>query len=379
MSSRKTGKTVGIDASRANRSRKTGVEWYAHHVIQALKRIVPPEFAVTLYSEEDLRDQLADLPRGWHSRALRWPPRRLWTQARLSWEMLVSPPDALFVPAHVLPLVSPKRTIITLHDVAFVEHPEAYRPLGRAYLRLMYAIAVRKARILTVSEFSKREIVRLFKADPARVDVAHLGVDHDRYRPVPADQAETVARRYGIKGPYFLFVGRLERKKNLFGLLAAFRAYKRLHPGDTQLVLIGSRGYGGDEALAAFAGEPAARDVRELGYAAQEDMAALYSGALALVFPSWYEGFGLPVLEAFACRTPVITSNVASLPEIAGDAARYVDPADIDGIAAAMREVVDDRALRERLIAAGAARCAEFTWERTARETWEAIIRLLEK
>lgn len=372
------GPLIGIDASRANRRERTGVEWYAYHLIQRLKDVIPDGFRVALYSEEPLRDGLERLPSRWESRVLGWPPRRLWTQGRLSWEMLVHPPDLLFVPAHVIPTVTPKRTLTTLHDVAFMTLPGAYRPAGKAYLELMYRHAVRRARILTVSAFSKGEIVRVFGADPSRVDVTPLGYDEERFGPANEDDIAARLAKLGIRRPYFLFVGRLEAKKNLRGILAAFRSYKASRPGDSaSLVLVGKPGYGYDAEMRTMGDERGS--VIEKGYVAADDMRFLYAGATALVFPSRYEGFGIPLLEAFACRTPVIASDRTSLPEIAGEAALYVNPDDHDGIAAAMARLADDATLRADLVAKGATRLAGFSWRTTAERTWNVLREMLEK
>lgn len=370
---------IGIDASRANVSVRTGIEWYAYNVIQELKDVIPATVRVALYSREPLQDGLEDLPKNWESRVLSWPPRYLWTQARLSWEMLVRPPDLLFVPAHVIPMMLPRRTVTTVHDVAFMAEPQAYGDGGRAYLRFATAQAVRRAEILTVSEFSKKEIIERFNASAECVTVSPLGYDASLYRPVPRDEAAKRAAKYEIHDPYFLFVGRLERKKNLAGLLRAFHEFKEKRGPDdrTALVLVGKRGRGFAEAMDVIKDCEAEGFVHELGYVPQEDLPYLYAGAAAFVFPSWYEGFGLPVIEAFACGAPVIASSSASLPEIAEEAALYVDPANTASIADAMRRVVEDADLRGRLIEAGLLRAAQFSWRRTAELAWQTLEKTL--
>jgi glycosyltransferase involved in cell wall biosynthesis len=369
--------TIGIDASRANRSQRTGVEWYAFHLIQRLKTIVPSEFRVLLYSEEPLRDGLEKLPPNWESRVLRWPPRRLWTQGRLSLEMLMRPPHLLFVPAFVPPMLTPKRVLTTLHDVAFVPMPQAYKLLGRMYLRLMYHVSLWAGRILTVSEFSKREIIKYFHAKPEQITVTPLGFDADRYHvPTEAEVADCLGR-YGVTQPYFVFVGRLETKKNLRGLLEAFRRYRQERPNeDTKLVLVGKPGHGFDQDMRSMGGD-IRQKVLQLGYVAPEDMSAVYGGAVAFVFASHYEGFGIPLLEAFATGTPVIGSSVTSIPEIAGDAALYVDPKDPKEIARAMARLADDAALRDSLRQKGFVRAKEFSWDKTAERTWEVMRNML--
>jgi len=243
---------IGIDASRANASQRTGVEWYAFNVIQGLKKAVPAGRRVVLYSKEPLRDGLEDLPPNWESRVLAWPPRRFWTQLRLSWEMLRRPPDLLFVPAHALPLVLPRRSATTVHDVAFMALPKAYGRLERVYHRLTARFAVKRARLLlTVSDFSKAETLKYFGADPDRIVVTPLGYDRAVYGPAgDAAAAAKVLKRYHIGGPYFLFIGRLEAKKNLAGLLRAFTVFLEKYDAGRgfKLVLVGKRGLGYEDA-----------------------------------------------------------------------------------------------------------------------------------
>ncbi len=372
-------RVIAIDASRANRPQRTGVEWYAFHLIQRLKTVIPSEYRVLLYSEEPLGDGLEQLPANWESRVLRWPPRRLWTQGRLSWEMLVRPPDLLFVPAFVPPMLTPKRVLTTLHDVAFVPMPRAYKLLGRWYLRLMYHVSLWAGQVLTVSEFSKKEIIKYFHARPERITVTPLGFDADRYHEPSAGEVTSCLKRYGVTEPYFVFVGRLETKKNLRGLLEAFRLYRRQRPyEDAKLVLVGKPGHGFEDDMRAM-GDDIRDKVLQLGYVAPEDMSAIYGGAVAFVFASHYEGFGIPLLEAFAAGTPVIGSDSTSIPEIAGDAALYVDPNDHAGIARAMARMADDTALRESLRQKGFARVTDFSWDKTAAATWEVMRKMLAK
>ncbi len=371
---------IGIDASRANVAKRTGVEWYAFYLIQELKQLIPDSYQVVLYSREPLTYGLEKFPAHWESRVLAWPPKFLWTQMRLSFEMLIHPPDILFSPVHVLPLLLPKHAIVTVHDVAFMARREAYGFFGMLYLMLMTWYATWRAHILTVSEFSKSEIVKFFGADPMRMTTTPLGFDTSTFGHVSKETIVTVTRRHEIIDPYFLFVGRLEKKKNLAGLLRAFRIFKEQHDANDsyRLVLIGKRGRGYDEAMQEIAGSEVGASVRELGYVAQEDIPALYAGATAFVFPSFYEGFGLPVLEAFASGTPVITSHATSLPEVAGNGALYVDPAAPQAIAGAMRRLIADHGLREWLISCGRARANAFTWRATAEKTWEALVKAAE-
>jgi len=372
---------IGIDASRANARQRTGTEWYAFNLIQELKAVIPDTVRVVLYSKDELRDGLEQLPPNWESRILRWRPGRFWTQMRLSWEMLRRPPDLLFVPAHALPLVLPERCVTTIHDVAFMARPKAYGFFERLYHRFAAGYAVDRADLLlTVSEFSRAETIKYFGADPAKVAVTPLGFDTRSYRPVTNQGTlDNVLGRYNIRRPYFLFVGRLESKKNLAGLLHAYRIFRDKFDVSRgyKLVLVGKKGIGYEAAWRGGIISPALRrDVIETGYVCSEDSKYLYAGATALVFPSWYEGFGLPLLEAWACRTPVIASRLASIPEVGGDAVLYVDPSEPEEIAQAMDSISQDQGLRKELVEKGQQRVGGFTWRKTAESTWIRLSQL---
>lgn len=373
-------RTIGIDVSRANVTKRTGVEWYAWHLIQEFKTLIPQDVRVLLYSREPLLADFGRLPPNWEVRVLGWPPKRLWTQARLSWEMLVRPPDLLFVPVHVMPLLLPRRRVITLHDVAFVPHPEAYSRPERRYqaFAVRYA-AWRASTVLTISEFSKSELMKYFSVPERKLAVTPLGCEPEKFTPPPPEAFAASLERLHLAGHrYFLYVGRIEAKKNVVGLLRAYRKYRETESDPLLLVLVGKPGFGGEEAFGLISGDSVLREsVVCLGYAESGDLRALYAGAAAFLFPSWYEGFGLPVLEAMAAGTPVVAAKAASLPEVCGEAALLVAPEDEAGWVAAMKTVSTDAPLRARLAAAGHDRVSRYSWRTTAELTWNRISSLL--
>ena len=366
---------IGIDASRAVTARPTGTEVYSQRVIEALLALDSPHrFRLYLRSAPpagafpgaDLR--LIPLP-------------RLWTHLRLSWEMARRPPDVLFIPAHVLPLVHPRASLVTVHDLGYLHFPEAHPWRQRLYLDLSTRWNARTAaHILADSEATKSDLVACYGIPPDKITVAYPGCD-ESLAPVrnPAT-IEAVKARYGITGDYFLYLGTLQPRKNLSRLITAFATHPPSHPitqppspPAPQFILAGKRGWLYDDLFA---------QVRRLGlegrmifpgYVPDEDKAALLSGALAFVFPSLYEGFGLPVLEAQACGCPVITSATSSLPEVAGDAALLVDPGDTAAIAAGLRRIATDSALRESLIERGLANVRRFSWAACAQSIMSVI------
>ncbi len=368
---------IGIEASRANRLQKTGVEWYAYHVIQRMK--LDPEAAKhswLLYTNDPLSMGLERGPANWHESRLEWPPKYLWTQARLSVEMKQRPPEVLFVPAHVLPRFAPKRSVVTVHDVGFHRFPELYTKAQRAYHEWSTKDIVKHgARIITVSEFCKREIMECYGAKEDQIVVTYLGVEHDRYRPISAEQSQTVLDAYGLQQPYILFVGRLDEKKNILCLIEAFKRYQAEAKDELNLVLAGRPANGSDRIMQAVKASGCAEQIYMLGYVPEADKPALLSGALAYVQPSFYEGFGLPPLEAMACGTPVISSSTTCLPEILGDGnALYFDPADADALAAHIKTLVRDDALRASLSKRGLSWAPQFSWAKTARQTLQSLV-----
>lgn len=363
---------IGIDASRANSAHRTGTEWYSYHVIQELKSIIPSAYQVVLYSKEPLRDDLAELPAQWKSRVLRWPPRFLWTQFRLSLEMVIAPPDLLYVPAHTIPIVHPRRVVTVVHDVGFERHTELYGLCERAYHRFAVRFALKHAsEILTVSAFTKQEIEQVFHASGENIFVIPNGLN-PREHSARVEYSDTL-KRLGITQPYFFYLGRQEVKKNTPRLVEAFAAFKKQHPQPMQLVLAGSRGYGSDAVDRVIQQERLQHDVRMLGWTSEDDTQCLMEHALAFVFPSLYEGFGIPVIEAMQAGVPVLASDIPALREVAGDAALFFDPLSTESITQAMQQIVEHPDRRAQYIERGKKRAAQFSWKKTAELTWQRL------
>jgi glycosyltransferase involved in cell wall biosynthesis len=239
-------------------------------------------------------------------------------------------------------------------------------------MRWLIRRAIRHAtRIVTVSDSVRDDIVKALRVDPRRIVRIHHGVA-PRFRPAAPDAIRAFRERRGLARPYLLFVGNLEPRKNLPGLLRAFREVRRRHAGPLDLVVTGQVAWLSRPLLRDLGTEDLGESVRTTGFLPPGDLPVLYSGAEAFVFPTLGEGFGLPVLEAMACGTPVITSNLSCLPEVAGDAAVLCDPHAIDSISEAILSILTDPGRREDLVRRGLARAAGFTWERTARETLAA-------
>ena len=364
---------VAIDASRANTDQPTGVEQYALQTIQELKTILPETISVVLYSRESLRGKLAELPPNWTSKVLHWPPKRFWTQIRLSFEMLVNRPDVLFVPAHVFPIVRPQKTVMTVHDIAAHRFPESYNLFERWYSLWSARYAAHTLwKIITPSEFTKQELVDVFHADPEKIFVTPLGVDPAYKNHIETSHTHELLQKYHITKPFIMSLGRLEEKKNTSAIINAFDIVKKKH--DIQLVLAGKQGYGYDKIKDRIRLSPYASDIIETGWIEQQEAVALLDNAHIFVFPSLYEGFGLPVLEAFSCGVAVVASRGNSLEEIGEGAAIYVSAHDSDELAESIQKLLTDRELRAQLIELGYKRVKNYTWKKTAELTARIVL-----
>jgi glycosyltransferase involved in cell wall biosynthesis len=318
----------------------TGVQRYAREIVKRLKaicRIIEP-------------GAMSDGGRG-----------HLWEQAVLP---VLCRGRVLWSPCNTGPLAV-RRQVVTVHDAAFIDHPECFsRNFSRWYGWLVPRLMRRAHSVITVSEHARSRLSDVAGIDPRRIHVVPNGVD-PRFAPVDPEKMVEASRRYGITGGYILGVGSLEPRKNLAGLLRAWAMVAPRH-SDLTLALAGKPGI---SCFSKLGLPPAVPRVKWLGYVSDEDLPSLYAGARAFVFPSIYEGFGLPPLEAMACGTPVVCSGTTSLPEVVADAALQVNPHDIDSIADGILKVVEDGALRTELCRRGRARAKRYNWDDTASAT----------
>jgi glycosyltransferase involved in cell wall biosynthesis len=365
---------IGIDASRAATGQRTGTEAYALRLIRALIPLAGERgHTLRLYFND--APALDLFPAAPHIEPVVIPLRCLWTHVRLGHELRSRPPDVFFTPAHVIPVGIRCPSVATVHDLGYEHFPEAHPRRQLAYLRWSTRHNARVARrVIADSQATADDLTALYDTDPAKIAVIYPGADPELRRVSdPATLAATAAK-YAIARPYLLYLGTLQPRKNLVRLVEAF-AKSDLHKDGYALVLAGRVGWLAEPLLATVGAlPPAVRERVHLpGYVDEADKAALLSGATALVFPSLYEGFGFPVLEAMACGVPVICAGTSSLPEVAGDAALRVDPLDVAGLAAALRRVAADGELREAMIAKGYANLARFRWETAAAQTLDVL------
>ena len=367
---------IGVDASRTVAVRRTGTENYSLYLIRELLALEGAHRFRLYFNQAPQWDLL---PGAAEWRVMPFP--RLWTHLRLSWEMLADPPDLLFVPSHVLPLLHPRRSAVTVHDLGFLYHPEAHTLSQNLYLRWSTHHNARAAtRILADSQATRRDLVHHYSIPESKITVVYPGRDETLAPVTDPALLSAVRARYGLVGPYLLYVGTLHPRKNLVRLVQAFGSLLRSSADGArapmaglQLVLVGQKGWLYDDILTQVRKLGLSDRVVLTGYVPDDDLPALLSGALAFVFPSLYEGFGLPLLEAMACGTPVICSNASSLPEVAGDAALLVEPRDTDALADALARLVADEGLRRELVERGFRQMQRFSWRRCAEETLSVL------
>jgi len=295
----------------------------------------------------------------------------------LSAELRRNPVDVLHV-QYTAPPLAPCAVVVTIHDLSFEHLPETFNRRSRAQLRLTVRRTARNAaQILTLSEFSRRDVIETYGIDPDRVAVTPAAAPA-HFRPVTnATDLRRIRATYGIERDYILALGSIQPRKNLVRLINAYSSLwkERQNLAMPQLVIAGKRGWLEGETMRAAELSAAAHDIRFIGYVAEPDLPELFSGAMCFAYPSYFEGFGLPVLEAMQCGTPVIAGNRTSLPEVAGDAALLVDPFDETVIADALRNFIENPDRRNDLRVKGIERAKRFNWQQTARLTLQAYER----
>ena len=376
---------VVVDARPALDARKTGVGHYTTHLLRALPAAAPSDeiTAWYLHARGLLRPRtFFDDVAGLTEKASRFPARLFGPlSSRLGEpriERLVDL-DVLLATNFLPPATSSPGVVLVVHDLAFRRFPETAPHMDARWLRRFETWLTRAARIIVPSMSAAADLAEDFGVDPERIDAIHHGVEAHAFRPAADAAVEEARRRFGVPGPYALFVGGIEPRKNLERLVRAFGRLRGLD--HVSLVIAGGpvrwlpkASEQLDDAIAALPAGVRSRVIRT-GYVSQAEKVALMTGATLMVYPSRYEGFGFPVLEAFAAGLPVLTSNVSALPEVAGDAAELVDPENTDAIAQALERMLQDRDLLDNLAAAGVARVSAFTWEATARATVESLHR----
>lgn len=363
---------IGIDASRAGSKQKTGTEYYSYEIIKNLLEI-DHENQYVLYAKSSLNEVFPKLPKNATVKVMKFP--KLWSQIRLSFEMIQNPPDVLFVPAHTIPIYHPKNTVVTLHDVGFKHFPNLYTPLERSYHDFCMNFSVRHAKkIISISKATENDLLKLYKADKKKISIIYHGFNYEKYFAEKSFD-QNIYQEQSKYSPYLFFIGRLEAKKNVVNMIRAFAMLRKENRIKHKLVLAGRPGYQYEAMKEEISKLPPElqSDIIELGYVKDEDAVKYLRCADILLFPSRFEGFGMPLLEAMASGIPVVASNTTSIPEIVGDAGLLCDPNKPFDFAAACSKIINSQSLRNELVQKGLKRSKQFSWENSARETLEVI------
>ena len=287
--------------------------------------------------------------------------------------------QVFFSPDGFIPLGMSIPKVSMVHDVAFLRYPEHLQPRIRAfYKKWMPRYLAYTDHIITVSEFSKNELIAGYHLRPEKVSVVYNGIT-DIYKPLDAPCRESARKQFANGHPYFVYLGAIHPRKNIIHLVKAFEMFKSETPGDHQLVLAGRASWHTEEVFKAIESSRFRSAIHLPGYIPTSEAVRLVGGAEAMIYPSVYEGFGLPLVEAMACGVPVLCSHVSSLPEVAGDAALLFDPLDASAIASQMKKLTTDEALKTKMIRLGFERCNHFSWDTAAQSVYAILQRFAKK
>lgn len=345
---------IGIDASRIEQDNKTGTEHYAYEVITRMIALDGKNEYV-LYSRKPLNLKFSTNVK---NKILPFP--LFWTQVRLSVEMIVNPPDILFIPAHTIPIFHPKNTAVVIHGLEYEIFPSAYSFSQRLKNKLGTYYSAKWARSVIVPSLNtKDDLVRLYGIDPEKVNVVYPGFQEIKHEQNAARTAPT---------PHLLFIGRIEHRKNIIRIIKAFEKLKKEKKIPHQLILAGKDGYGFGDIKKYISSSGYKEEIRLAGFVQDKYKNTLFTRASVFMFPTLYEGFGFPILEAMSASVPVVTSRTGSAAEIAGDAALLVDPKNIDEIANSVYKIISDGGVKKELIKRGRENVKRFRWEKCVEE-----------
>jgi glycosyltransferase involved in cell wall biosynthesis len=368
--------TIGINAqilSTSQSYRAAGSSRYVYSLLRELRRIDPPERLVGYVGAGQQPPELATRD-GFRLVATRLPTHR--PLVRILWEQLVLPRKArqqgvtlLHGAMNALPIAWQGHAVVTILDLTFLHLPQAFNRGNRLYLAWAVRHAARRAqRIITISEATRQDVIRLLGAPPQQVTRIYCGVE-ERFQPLDDAQVTAFRTERQLPNEFILYLGTMEPRKNVGRLIQAYELLRSQGVTAAPLLLAGGTGWGEEALFAAIEKSPFTHDIRYVGYIPEGQMPLWYNSAAVFVYPSEYEGFGLPPLEALACGTPVVASNTSSLPEVVGDAGILVDPKEPEAIAIGIQRVLNDADLRSELSHRAREQASRFSWQRMAMET----------
>lgn len=365
---------IGINARYIQRQ-ITGIERYTLELIKNIEKIDTKNRFVLFYNKHEKIPKITK-SQNFTDYISRFPTKNvffriLWEEMYLSQEIKSKRIDVFHGPSFVVPMIKPKncRYVITIHDLSWFYYPESFTFFNKLFFRVFLPNSIKKADVIIAdSRSTKNDIIKFYGVNPEKIKVIYLGIDKDFCRPSDAAKNSLILRKYGLPEDYILSIGSLLPRKNIVNIIRAFYDLKKKGLKE-KLVIIGKKAWLYEQIFSIIKDFNIREEVIFTGYVEDKNLPYLYSSAKLLLFPSFYEGFGLPILEAMSCGCPVITSKVSSMPEVAGDAALLVDPKNIGQISKSIEKLIKDESLRKDLINRGYEQAKKFSWEKTANET----------
>lgn len=369
---------IAVNTRLLQKDKLEGIGWFTH---ETLKRIVlkHPEHEFIFIFDRPWSEEFIYADNVVATSL--FPPTRhpilimIWFELMLPFKLRRLRPDLFLSPDGFLSLASKTPQLGVMHDINFKHYPKHLPPAFRWYYNFFFPLFARKAkRLATVSEFSKADIIAQYGIEQSKIDVVYNGVNPS-FAPIAPSRITEVRNRVSGGQAYFIFIGSIQPRKNLPNMLRSFDAFKKASGSSTKMVIVGEKKWWNKELRRTFDEMEFKGDVIFTGRLNETELNEALAASIGLVYISFFEGFGIPIIEAMRCEVPVITSNITSMPEIAADAAMLVSPFDVGSIAAAMQMIDEDDDLRADLIEKGKARCRDFSWEKTADALWKSVIK----
>ncbi|MDD3679546.1 MAG: glycosyltransferase family 1 protein [Candidatus Shapirobacteria bacterium] len=366
---------IGVDGNEANVSNRVGTGQYTYYLLKHWQKQASSELSFRIYLSSPPKDWLPK--KNPYFEYVHFGPKKLWTQIalpiKLFWEK--ETPDVFFSPAHYAPRIAKTKTVVAIHDLAYLTHPKEFRAIDQKQLSSWTKYSVRKAKkVIAVSHNTKNDLIDFYQLPEEKITVIHNGFDHRRFHPnLTKSNIKNIKEKYQIDGDYLVYLGTLQPRKNIESLIRAFPEIIRKNP-NTKLVVIGKKGWLYSTVFSLVQKLNLEKKVIFTDFVPDEEVPFLIAGAQIFVLPSLYEGFGITALEAMACGVPVVVSRVSSLPEVVGDAGLYVDnPKNYAQIAKQINKILADSSLAKKLTKKGINQSKKFSWEKCAEKTLEEI------
>ncbi len=380
MRTKSTKIRIGIDISEIASKEKTGSEYFELNLIQNILKIDKNNYFI-LYTYQDFDTSILPNTKNYKIRKIITKHQTLWENLYLPYLLIKDKPDIFVSLNHLGPIYCPTKYISVILDLAFIVNKETFKKVDQIIFKLYAKHAIKISdHIITISDTTKNDVLKYYKLSSNKISSVLLGFDKDIFYRRGNDEVNLVKNKYSIRGNYILFVGTLQKRKNISRLISAFAKLKNEYKIKEKLVIVGKKGWLYNDIFVKIKKLELSNSVIFTSYVPGSDLPALFSGATVFILPSLYEGFGLPLLEAMACGTPVITSKISSLPEVVEEAGIYInDPYSENEIAEKINLVVNNKPLQKELSQKGFLQAQKFSWKNCAGKFLSIIEKTVEK